>query len=894
MKGFRRNQSRGSKASTDVTTPEIASAQRLTSVSLHTVYQPVVNPLSATVFGYEALCRPQGTNGPISPETWFRDARQAGCSLQCDLMAASAGLQEDTVTPHSESNVCLFVNVLPPSLQDPTFQEELHKRVLSSGHSPEHVIVELVEYVTYNPASLKRAVGNLRSRGYRIALDDVGQGLSTLRAMVELEPDFLKLDHSLVRGISTSQSQQRLIHHLVSYIGSGDRVIAEGVENVEDALALYHSGVRLHQGYYWGRPLSFEERSHGDTVQELELRCREFLMQTHDMRISPTVEALGQRPREAQGQKEPRQPSDIPVRHKPTTPDPPTDVLHGTVGIIHGNIIVVDPIQEDSFATMIVPDDPRLEVSVDGQITVGTVVLSEKQEITLNLQNTPPHVEYDTLVSADKLSVRVKKEVRRGTAAQVRDVAMTRHLVLEVSEIEIYPETTPEIDILDRLERKGFQGRIDHEALHRLCTSQTSITETVLYGTPPIASHSNRLSIRKLETERTHEWASVEPVIVHAGTVLAAVQPEVQGLDGVDVFGQVIPRTEQVNSLVLGRGITTLNEHYIVAANEGRPRFSKHWIDVVSEHVVHGDVHGENLVFDGNIVVHGNVTHDADLRATGQITILGDVEYSTVCGELGVHVVGTVSHSNLRAGRNQASLSDASSLTTNIAERLEIFRNEYRTVVAHVIRRRDAAVLIPKIPTVLLEKRHTTLLPDLQRFVEYGRELSELSNHAAYDLVFAKWLDHDAVPITESEIVDTIHAMKDCADHLHSVQEYHAVLRISGSASSSSLRATGNILIMGPGSYSCSIESGHTVSVRSVVRGGFIVAGKSCYLGEFGTSSAVETSVQVTDPRGFVKAKMAHPNTLIQIGDQRHHFYVMERKVVVQGGSADVNSVVSG
>ena len=96
----------------------------------------------------------------------------------------------------------------------------------------------------------------MRSIGVRIALDDVGVGSANLGMLVQLEPDFIKVDRSLIQGISNSLSKQRLLSHLVGFMESGDSVIAEGLENPEDLLAVKESGVNLSQGYYWAYPMS--------------------------------------------------------------------------------------------------------------------------------------------------------------------------------------------------------------------------------------------------------------------------------------------------------------------------------------------------------------------------------------------------------------------------------------------------------------------------------------------------------------------------------------------------------------------------------------------------------------------------------------------------------------
>ncbi|MBX5437879.1 MAG: EAL domain-containing protein [Alicyclobacillaceae bacterium] len=95
----------------------------------------------------------------------------------------------------------------------------------------------------------------MRQLGLRIALDDGGTGTASLCALVHREPDVVKVDRSLIQGIATSSTTQRLLAHLVSFMGSPDSVIAEGVEEKDNLLAVREAGVWLSQEYYWSPPL---------------------------------------------------------------------------------------------------------------------------------------------------------------------------------------------------------------------------------------------------------------------------------------------------------------------------------------------------------------------------------------------------------------------------------------------------------------------------------------------------------------------------------------------------------------------------------------------------------------------------------------------------------------
>ena len=98
-------------------------------------------------------------------------------------------------------------------------------------------------------------VAALHSAGFRIAVDDLGSGYSSLNSLALLEPDFVKLDMAMVRGIEGGQRAARLIKHILEYCrGEGMRVVCEGIETTQELRVVRDIGVELAQGFLFARP----------------------------------------------------------------------------------------------------------------------------------------------------------------------------------------------------------------------------------------------------------------------------------------------------------------------------------------------------------------------------------------------------------------------------------------------------------------------------------------------------------------------------------------------------------------------------------------------------------------------------------------------------------------
>ncbi|MCF8568135.1 EAL domain-containing protein [Alicyclobacillus tolerans] len=223
--------------------------------SVKSVYQVIVKHESERAFGYEALSRPQFKQKNLKPDFWFRSAWEHSLSLQADIAAIRSSFENF----HLFNFVPLFINVMPSSFVDRKFVPVYERLLYEFNVPPDKVVLEIVEFSSCNSNRLNESAAQIRALGSRIALDDVGTGQSNLSCLVDLKPDLIKIDRSLVQGIATSTEKQRLLSLFVEYMNHADAVIAEGIETVEDLQAVIQSGVKLSQGFHWGYPAPIEK-----------------------------------------------------------------------------------------------------------------------------------------------------------------------------------------------------------------------------------------------------------------------------------------------------------------------------------------------------------------------------------------------------------------------------------------------------------------------------------------------------------------------------------------------------------------------------------------------------------------------------------------------------------
>lgn len=221
---------------------------------LSTVYQPIVDLNTGDIFAYEALTRgPKGTLME-SPATLFAIADEVDLTVELDRACFRGALRSAmTLEPVHR----LFVNLLPMSFYDSAFIEiEVGNLLMAAGLTPANIVFEITERLAIeNFASFKRALAAYTAMGFGVAIDDVGTRHSNLETVMSLRPHFIKISDVLVRGIARSTVKREMLRSLRHIAETIDAVmIAEGIEHLEDVMALRDLGLRYGQGYYMARP----------------------------------------------------------------------------------------------------------------------------------------------------------------------------------------------------------------------------------------------------------------------------------------------------------------------------------------------------------------------------------------------------------------------------------------------------------------------------------------------------------------------------------------------------------------------------------------------------------------------------------------------------------------
>ncbi len=218
-------------------------------------YQPLWDFKGWTIYGYEAFIR----SDIFNPEELFTVAKRENRLYELDILSIKKAVEKFTGLGH----FTLFVNIYPSTIVHKDFRSFFTSLLDVHPSMIQRLVIELnetiVEQELWESYELKERISWLRELGVFIALDDVGNGATTLQKIIDYKPDFIKLDRFFAKKLADSLEKQHMLSFFVSYSNRfKSHLILEGIETTGDLTVAKELKVQMGQGYLLGRPNPIE------------------------------------------------------------------------------------------------------------------------------------------------------------------------------------------------------------------------------------------------------------------------------------------------------------------------------------------------------------------------------------------------------------------------------------------------------------------------------------------------------------------------------------------------------------------------------------------------------------------------------------------------------------
>ncbi|HAF08317.1 MAG: Diguanylate cyclase/phosphodiesterase [candidate division TA06 bacterium 32_111] len=221
---------------------------------IRTVYQPIIDLKNGDVLGYEALSRITNDSFLSNSEILFSYAVETDMLLDLERICRTNAVVH---LPEKLNGRLLFLNSSAKGIYDPEFKSKKFENFLEEHYIPkENVVIEITEKLAVTDyQSFNKSVRILKDKGFKIAIDDMGAGYSSLRTISELKPNFLKYDMALIRDIHKNLIKKDLLETLIPFTERlGAEIIAEGIETEDEFETLKSIGIKYGQGFFIAMP----------------------------------------------------------------------------------------------------------------------------------------------------------------------------------------------------------------------------------------------------------------------------------------------------------------------------------------------------------------------------------------------------------------------------------------------------------------------------------------------------------------------------------------------------------------------------------------------------------------------------------------------------------------
>ena len=551
----------------------------------------------------------------------------------------------------------------------------------------------------------------------------------------------------------------------------------------------------------------------------------------------------------------------------------------GTVAVINQEVKVSDPTDNGKYPT-ITPGN-NVTVSVNGEKISETTVVYAADEVTLAPNAVEPEVDYKLNVSDDLMTVHLSIRYKHGkkykvlNSKDVKDLVITAHLEAEPSPPKLQYET-----VSLKLTEKNIVRFDEIKVMILLESGENINNELIAQGVEPKPAIDERIEyiFENKKRPQTSLRPQSEVISVKPGEVLAVRKPGIPGEAGFDLSGAVIEpaRPKRVDIKVREGVNLTEDGTKAIALIEGRPEVSRGYLRVfpVYSHMGNVTPTSGDIDFNGDLKINGSIHDYMLVRASGNVTVKGDVANARIYAGGDVIVNGKIIGSKISAGGSSVLCKEIIHYLGDVYAYLHSLL-KYLDQLGKAVTSGDLPV--GRAVKVLLEKKLRNL-PKL--CVKFADNIEDREEYNTLDKSVVNLIDELAVsffgysPMRKFTAVEDVEQLKQRVANAVNLLEslINKDSNIYGYyAQSSELSASGDININGEGCFQCTLNAGRNVNVygvKGLFKGGHIRANGYIRVIEAGSQMGVATGLKTTVKHN-IRVGTAWPGVELNVGGMR-------------------------
>lgn len=568
---------------------------------------------------------------------------------------------------------------------------------------------------------------------------------------------------------------------------------------------------------------------------------------------------------------------------------------NGSAGIKDGKIFISNPCDGKRAANIRPSKNVRLVVD-DIEVT-NFVEIYENSKIEFNFDETTAERLINIRISEDKMEAHLDIKYNPEIVYVLKDAEKTNALVLEaeIKEKKFPPKFT-KAEIKEELKKYGIINGVIEENINRCIEENEVLSLKIANGTPVQHDEDDFLELKftmdddfkKLSEDNKGkvDFKSIGSVsAVLKNDVIAKLVKGKEGFDGKDIFGKVIKHKvgKKIN-LVAGQGCIMKDDNTVVAAMQGKPCIKNNVCYVYQLHEVPKDVDMTtgNIKFVGDILVNGTVREGMKVEAGNAVNIKGSVERAEIIAKGDINIDGNAIFSTINAGGE-----DNEKL--NYLKTLESLRILLNALIENIEEIKKFNLLgydktDGQIIKVLMDTKYKTLSRVCLNLIAQSALINHQEGNKSdsfSETIKAQLMGLSPLKIKHySELFQIIDLLKNKIEVYKNTLALPVNIKI-GYCQDSSIKSSGNIMLIGKGTYVSDIEAHQGIyflTEGSVVRGGSLRATTEIKCKVVGSQGGVTTRLKVDDG-GQIWMDTAYENTIVAIGMKENTIDVPSRNV---------------